>query len=275
MPDNISRAAFDTLKPPGNLWKPEPGEDLDNQWNGLTDAIEDAREYANSLADIRNPYKTPVFEDLERNYGIKPNSTISTAIRQARLARKVYQKAKNNTIEDLQSALDIAGFDLQVHKNDPAIDPATFLTDYFQITAGSDYAYAGYNNGVDILAFAARLGGEWLVNTEIFLQSNAYLMQAGGDIAYAGYTSDGVNSEACAGYFEGYRQDLLTYPAITDSGYWHMVYFIGGDATRDGSGYLLTMEQGAVDSNRLDELKEICLSIKNMSVWIALIITLV
>ena len=200
MSKTVSRAAIDTLLPPGALWQPELDEGFDQQLDGIGDTTDSIRETLDTLADIRNPLKTPVFEDLERNYGIKPNVNVLQSIRISRLSQKVFQGEKVNSGEDLQAELITAGFDLQVHRNDPPVDPNLFLTQAFQITAGSDFAFAGYNNGVDILAFAASLGGVLLVNTPIFLQSNAFEMQAGGDIAYAGFnylanvTLDGATS---------------------------------------------------------------------------------
>lgn len=270
---SLSRATIDALLPPGNIWEAEPDEGFDQQLNGLSDTAENTRLTLDSLADIRNPQTTPVFEDLERNYGIKPNENILESIRIARLAQKVYQGQKVNSIDDLQSELTAAGFDLQVHRNDPPVDPQTFLTKSFQITAGSDKAFAGYHEGGPILAFAASLGGELLVNTEIALQSSAIEMQAGGDFGFAGFTSDGVNFESVAGYFTGLRQDLLTYDIPTDSIYWGKIFFVGGDAIRDGvTNELLSIESGMVDSNRIDDLKALILADKTLGAWCGLII---
>jgi hypothetical protein len=275
MAKSLSRYAIDALLPPGALWQPEPGEDFDLQLDGLADEVEDIKATIDTLADIRNPSKTPVFEDLERNYGIKPNENVSDSVRVARLDQKVYQGAKVNSIDDVQAELITAGFDLQVHKNDPAIDPAIFLAQSFQITAGSDKAYAGYHEGGPILAFAASLGGELLVNTDITKQEKAILMQAGGDIAYAGY-SDGPNTLSIAGYHLELKTSELEYPIPTDSKYWPKMPFIGGDATRDPvTGAITAIAPGLVDLNRKDDLKALLLSDKTLGAWFSLIINFV
>jgi hypothetical protein len=275
MPRSVSRAVIDALLPPGALWQPEPGEDFDLQLDGLADNVEEIKGTLETLADIRNPSKTPVFEDLERNYGIKPNSNVTQDIRIARLDQKVYQGAKVNSIDDVQAELITAGFDLQVHKNDPAVDPAIFLAQSFQITAGSDKAYAGFNDGVNILAFAASLGGELLVNTDIKKQEKAILMQAGGDVAYAGF-NDGLNTLSIAGYHLELKTSELTYPIPTDSKYWPKMPFIGGDATRDPvTNEITAIEPGLVDSNRKDDLKALLLSDKGLGAWFSLIINFV
>ena len=260
------------MLPPGALWQPELDEGFDQQLDGIGDTTDSIRETLDTLADIRNPLKTPVFEDLERNYGIKPNVNVLQSTRISRISQKVFQGEKVNSGEDLQAELITAGFDLQVHRNDPPVDPNLFLTQAFQITAGSDFAFAGYNNGVDILAFAASLGGVLLVNTPIFLQSNAFEMQAGGDIAYAGF-NDGVNVLSVAGYFTGLRQDQLTYSIPTDSIYWGKIFFVGGNATRDPvTNELLTIQAGLVDSNRRDDLDALILADKTLGAWAAPII---
>lgn len=274
---SLIRAAINALLPPGFAWRPEPDEGLDQLLNGISDSMDnDGLEAADSLGDIRSPSKTPVFTDLERNYGINPNDTIPMTDRVARLSQKVYQKAKVNTIDEIQAELTAVGFDLQVHKNDPPVDPDIFLTQSFQMTAGSDFAYAGFHNGGPTLAFAsgylAPEGLALLVNTPITNQFPAYLMQAGGSIAYAGYTSDGIIFESVAGYFTGMRVESLEYPTPVSSDYWSMIWFVGGDATRDPvTGALLTINPGLVPLNRKDELLALLLSDKTSGSWIGLV----
>lgn len=269
----LSRATIDGLMPEGALWEPQEDEGLDQQLDGVTDTLEATRAVVDSLGDIRNPKKTPVFTDLERNYGISPNENVSLSVRIARLAQKVYQGEKVNSEEDLQSDLDAAGFDLQVHKNDPPVDPATFLTKSFQITAGSDKAFAGYHEGGPILAFAASIGGELLVNTPIFTQAPAIEMQAGGAFGFAGFTSDGINFESTAGYFTQLRKTFLTYDIPTDPIYWGLVFYVGGDAIRDPvTNALLSIESGLVDSNRRNDLTSLILSDKWQATYCGLII---
>ena len=276
---SLIRSAINALLPPGFAWKAKPDEGLDQLLDGISDSIDnDGLPVAESLADIRNPRKTPVFTDLERNYGIRSNDTISQTIRVARLEQKVYQGSRTNSIDDVQNDLDVAGFDLLVHKNDPPVDPDLFLGGGFQMTAGSDYAYAGYNLGGPVLAFAGYTAstGEILVNTPIYEYQPAYAMQAGGSVAYAGYSATGVGSEAVSGYFTDYRLIYLDYPIPADSNFWSMIWFVGGEATRDPvTGELTQILQGQVPLNRQDELKELLLSAKSQGAWIVMIITYV
>lgn len=271
MPKSLSRSLIDALLPPGDLWKPEPGESMDQQIEGLADTSESIRVVLDSLKDVRNPYKTTVFEDLERNYGFLPNENVTLPIRQQRLARRVYQGDKVNSVDDLQSDLDNAGFDLQVHKNDPAIDPNILLTQQFNMTCGSDRAYCGFNDGVDILSFCGSLGGELLVNTEITFQTPGFEMLCGGSVAYCGF-NDGVDTLSVSGYFTSFIKTPIEYPIPTDPNFWPKIFFVGGDATRDGSGYLTEIKAGSVDNNRVDELKALILADKTLGAWCGLII---
>lgn len=271
MSRSLSRALIDAFLPPGDLWQVEPDESMDQQIDGLADTSESIRAELDSLADIRNPDKTPVFTDLERNYGFQPNDNISDAIRTQRLSQRIYQGEKVNSIDDLQSDLDNAGFDLQVHKNDPGIDPAILLNQSFQMTCGSDVAFCGFNDGIDILAFMGRLGGELLVNTPIIFLAPAYDMQCGGDVAFCGF-NDGIDVQSVAGYFTTFLKTEIEYPLPTDPNFWPKVFFVGGDATRDGSGFLTEIEAGQVDLNRFDELKALILADKTLGAWCGLIV---
>lgn len=276
MPNSISKQTYSALLPPGPLGEPKAGGDLDLLLDGMADNADLVAAFLADLADIRNPNKTPIFEDLEREYGIKPNENVPTVDRIARLARKVYQGQKIDSPDDLQDALDAAGFDLQVHLNDPPVDPAIFLTQSFQMVAGGDNAFAGFepSGGPPSTAFAGRLGGELIVNGDIFLKTNAVEMQAGGNIAFAGYfpTTPGVY-QSVAGFFSSINQDKLDYP-IPDSIYWSMIFFVGGDATRDPvTNELTDIQQGFLPLNRRNDLITTILEIKPLMSWCGLIAT--
>ena len=271
MAKSLSRAALDGLKPPGDLWDIDPGESLDQQLDAISDTLEDIRAVHDSLADIRNPYRTPVFTDLERNYGFSVNENVSIEIRQQRLARRVYQGEKVNSQPDIQADLDNAGFDLQVHKNDPPIDPAFFLDQSFNMTLGSDRAYLGYNEGSVFLSFLGRTGGDLLVNTPIRFTNIKYIMQCGGDVAYLGFNQGG-DPLSCLGYFTEGQRIVLEYPIPTDPIYWGKIFFVGGDATRNESGELISINAGIVDLNRADELEALIMADKTSGAWAALII---
>jgi hypothetical protein len=264
---SILRKTLNALLPPGPLWKIKPGGDLDKKFEALGEALDTPADFLGDLAFIRNPDKTPIFTDLELEYGIKPNDNVSDADRLSRLKRRVYQGEKIDSPDDLQDALQAAGFtNLQVHLNDPAVDPDLFLAQAFFMVAGGYNAYAGYQPlGGEDPAQAGISGGEWVVNGEIVIQSPAIEMQAGGDNAYAG------NASAIAGFFNNVNTEVLEYET-PPSDYWPLCFFVGGDATRDGTGALTNIEQGQVPSERRDELIITILEIKPLMGWCGLIV---
>lgn len=216
----IGRAMIDDLLPPGPLWEPEDVGDFDHLLDGMADNIEAVIIFLSTLSDIRNPKKTIILDDLEREYGVPTNALLSEATRRLRLTELIYGAVGNGTEDDLQPALRDVGFDVYVYQNDPAVDPATFLDQQFQMVAAGGNAYAGRSD-----AFAARTGGELLVNGDVFLTSRIFTSVAGSGF-YAG-----------TGHGAGEYEDLLItkqeYPVPTDSDDWPFVFFVGGLATRD------------------------------------------
>lgn len=137
--------------------------------------------------------------------------------RREQLHPLVYGRGGSGTIDDMQTALDSAGFDVTVYANDPAIDPDPFLSDAFQMVAGGGNAFAG-NAG----AFAGRIGGELLVNGDIFKQSRIFTSVAGTLFAGTGHG---------AGEYVDLLRTKIEYPIPTDPGDWPLVFFVGGAAT--------------------------------------------
>jgi hypothetical protein len=60
-------------------------------------------------------------------------------------------------------------------------------------------------------------------------------MQASGSIAYAG------NDDALAGRFDSLDRTLIEYEVPSDSGYWGLIFFVGGEATRDPRSEFITL----------------------------------
>lgn len=213
---DITKDMLLSLLPPGSAWTPEEAADFDLLLDGMADNYEDVRVFLSQLADLRNPLKTPILSDLEREYGIPTDLTLSEDIRRQRLAAIVYAGQSRGTIDDLQDALDASGFNIQVYENDPAVDPAIFLDQAFQMVAGGGNAYAGRAD-----AFAGRVGGELLVNGDLFQSKKLFTSVAG--TMYAG--------TATAGEYEDLEVTKIEYPIPTDPNDWPLVFFVGGPAT--------------------------------------------
>ena len=219
MSAELMRAVIDAALPDGSIWNPEPGGDLDKLLDGSAENMETVRLFLAGIKDARNPALTAYLDDLEREFGVLTNLSLTEAQRRAQLHPEVYSRGGGGTLDDLQTALDSAGFDVTVHPNDPAVDPNPFLTQNFQMVAGGGNAFAG-NAG----AFARRIGGELLVNGDIFKQSRIFTSVAGTLFAGAGHG---------AGEYVDLLRTKVVYPIPTDPGDWPLVFFVGGAATFD------------------------------------------
>lgn len=257
---NISREVYNDLTPPGMDIKHDA--DLDLLLNGMADNKEVIREFLKDLAFVRNPFKTPYLSDLEKEFGLSTRNNLSIPVRQNRLAVRVYERGGKGSKDNLQEALDTAGFNVQVHENSPAVDPDIFLAQDFQITAGDPTnAYAG-----DPEAYCGQVGGFLLVNGPIYDQSPLYLSECGDVNAYAG------DPLAYCGYYLELRRIPLEYEVPMESGDWPFVFFVGGDATRNIAGELTDIELAEVPIERREEFENIILRFKPLHSWAGLIV---
>lgn len=210
MPDTVMRAVIDALLPDGAAWTPETGGDLDLLLDWMADNEEVARLALGSLARLRDPQLTPLLGDLENEYGIIPAGSSTEAERRDYLGAFMQRSRGNGAYDFLQDKLQAAGFDVYVHRNDPAVDPANFY------------------DLMDVIA------GELIVNQ----------------------VTTSVD---------------FTIPA--DSGYWPLIFFVGGPATRDSNGRITAIEYAGISSARRNDLKKIILTYKPMHSWCVFIDT--
>lgn len=257
------RTVVDLIYPKGPAHEPVPDGDYDKFRDATADNIDVIRSDVKNTAFIRTPDKTDNLDDLEREYGIVKNINLSIAERTAALKSIRYAKATTGNDDDLQFMLDNAGFNLNVYNNSPdgpAIDPGIILNQNFVMQAGDlTNDFAGQDD-----AYAGRVGGELLVNGDIFEQVQTIF--GAGDV-FAG------NDNAVAGYFERLNQTLIVYDIPTDPTKWPLIFFVGGAATFAGDGSILTIEQGLVPSQQEKQLKDIILKFKGLYSWCGLVVT--
>ena len=259
---SVTRRMIDALYTRGSAWNPEIDGGLDLLLDAKADNLDAIYEFLKSLAHIRNPLLTPILRDLEIEYGFPDNSLVlSETERRQRLAGKVFQGKSTASKDDLQTAFDNAGFLLQVHENSPAVDPDLFLLNFNTASCGTLTSCCG-----NAQAVCSEIGGEWVVTGEVINQTPAYLAECGGGTAVCG------NSEAVCGYFESYHQDVIEYFTPPSTG-WPFVFFVGGNATRDGTGALTAIDQGFVPLTRKAELKTLIIKIKGLHAWCGLVVT--
>lgn len=157
----LSRAMIDALLPPGSLWVPEEGEGLDGLLNGVAECLAVVKDDAKHLAHVRDPLYTMLLDDLEREYGVIPRVDADEETRRARLAAVKAAGSGDGSLDFLQGRLTAAGFNVQVHANDPPVDPGFFVSYTPSAIFGNDAAAFG------VSAFGAQRG-ELLVNGVIY-----------------------------------------------------------------------------------------------------------
>jgi hypothetical protein len=252
------RAVIDAILPQGTAWIPAPGEDLDHFYDGIAKDWETIRAFLEEQSSVRDPHLTPFLDSLEREFGVFTNPNLTDDQRRNQLSPVVYNRQNNGSNDNLEAALNDAGFDVQVHDNSPAVDPAIFLDQDFQMVADGGNAYAGRSD-----AFAGRSGGELLVNGDIFNSEKIVTSVAGTFFAGDGTT---------AGEYDDLERTKIEYDIPTDPNDWPLVFFVGGDATRDGSGALTEIESVDISTEQESAFKRIILKYKPIHSWAGLII---
>jgi hypothetical protein len=264
----LSRAVLNSLLPQGAFWTPAAGDDYDKLLDGIAANSEVLYQDLKQLAEIRNPEKTPVLSDLELEYGIVPAMLATEEERRSRLKAFQFRRAGNGSADLLQAKLREAGFDdVYVHPNDPAVDPNIFLAQAFNMMCGELLPGGNRAECGEAEAICAQVGGELLVNSDLFKSVPNYINLCGEYI--------GCGEDIYCGDFDGYRAQLqdITYTVPTDSGYWPLIFFVGGPATRDAvTGELTEIEFYTLPIERRLEFRRTILKFKPMHSWGGLIV---
>jgi streptogramin lyase len=234
----LMRAFLDAVSPPGSLWRPVPGGDEDHLWDGFGDGLQEVKDFLSALAYTRDPWRTPYLDELERDFGIMPNTQLTDAQRRATLALAKYARRRPSTISSLQDALDRAGlgpggYGLNVYANDPAVDPGPFTQYAFVAECGWDTARCGYipAGGSAITAICGINGGLWVVNGDVFIPTPNYL-SCGDTAMRCGYIPAGGSSimAECGIYYTLTYQPIII-PSPTDPWTWPACFFIAKGVT--------------------------------------------
>jgi len=235
MADSLSRAILRALQPPGSLWTAEDGEDLDLLYDGIAANNEEIRAFLEDLAFIRSPEFTTVLSDLEKEFGLLPDSALTEAESRVRLAAAKTANKGDGTADFLESALQASGFNVQVHVNNPPVNPAGFL---------AVQAVAQFN----VVTGAVTMFGE----------PNSLFGGLGGTVIINGRTDDNESP----------------LPGTGDSEYWGLIFFVGGAATRDPvTDELTAIAPATIKASRQDELINLIVKYKPLHTWAGLIAT--
>lgn len=253
---DLTKKILISLLPPGSAWVPSSGGDYDKLLDAFAENVDNPREFISQLSAIRDPLTTPLLDELEKEFGVTKNENLTEEQRRNYLNSLVFPSEENGTDDDLQSRLQSAGFDVQVHVNDPATDPAILLENSFQMVAGGANAYAGRQD-----AYARRVGGELIVNGDQFLQVPNYIAAAGNQNIVAG------NQNAAAGVFDGINLEKIEYKIPTDPADWPLIFYVGGDVTRDMNGFITSLETVILPIEIREEFLQLILKYKPLHTW--------
>jgi len=236
MSSELIKQTQKALLPDGSLWQIKFEDDFDKLLNGQALNWETVRAFAETAGDVRDPFKTVLLQELEEEHGIIPDFDLTDDERRTQLAAVKFDRTDNRASDDdLQDFLVKAGFDVQVHRNDPPVDPALFP-------------------------------GDLLLNGSILLSSPGIAACCGNEIAVCG------NQKAVCAFFQNASRVEVVPELPTDPDSWGFIFFVGGDATRDGFGALTSILPADVPLHRQDRFKSFILQAKPWETWAVLII---
>ena len=259
MSDPLLKKAFDAVWPKGSAWAQKIGGGMESLLLGIGDSLELVRIKLMTLATLRNPKLTEQLDELEIDFGVVPDPTLTDTVRRSRLAARINAEQAAGTRDRMERELQAAGFDLFVYSNDPAVDPRQFATK-FATVAGGDEAFAGEPSAV-AEAFSAVL----IVNGDAIRTVPVWLTVADGDRAFAGELS-AIAEQA------GSIDLPIDYDVPADPATWPLIFFIGGPATFGGSGELIAIETVQVPALRKIELEQTILRLKPLHTWASMMV---
>lgn len=269
------RNILNSLLPPGPIWEPKEGEGLDLFLDALGISFDTIKEDIQKIESIRDPFKTILLDDLEKEYGVPDKPVLSEADRRQRLFNLKTDNDNDGTDVTLQERLDNAGFNLTVYRNCPCINPQSILDGNF-ITCGEADAICGSTDGSgDYIVYCGASGGEIVVNGDIYKQFPAFTLVCGDPDVVCGAVDGSGNYLISSGEFLGNNQYPIDYTIPPISGYWPLVFFVGNGATLNPDGSIAFITPAQVDIKRRDELKRLIVKYKPMYTWCVLLATYV
>ena len=255
----LLKKAIDAVWPRGSAWAQKIGGNMEGLLLGVGDSLELVRVKLATLASLRNPDLTGQLDELEIDFGVTPDPTLTDAARRSRLAARINAEHPAGTRDHMERELQAAGFDLFVYSNDPATDPSQFATSFITVAGGIE-AFAGEPNAIAEV-FSAIL----LVNGSAVRTVFTWLAVAGGDEAFAGELN-AIAEQA------GSTDIPISYDLPVDPATWPFIFFVGGPAFFGGSGELITIEVAQVPALRKIELEQTILRLKPLHTWAVMMV---
>ena len=266
MLSNLSRACISALMPPGAIWEPIDG--FDNLLDGVSLNTEVVRAVLAQLAYIRDPLRTSLLSDLEKEYGVIHEQGATEQERRERLLAAVTKRDSDGTAEFMEEALQAAGFDVLVHINNPPQDPGLLaVTDFITVTGNAESTTGTVGAFTGHTFTSGSIDGELVVNCGVVYHPPTLSCVSGNTFATTG------SSPSKTGALHIGPAELVEYEIPADPGYWGLFFFVGGVATRDPvTGIITNIEPADVPISRREELKRLILKYKPMYSWCVLVV---
>ena len=176
---NIIKDVLLSVLPPGAAWTPKESGYFDSLLSGMAINSEDLRLFLEKLADIRDPQKTDILSDLEKEFGIIPWSGLTEQERRDNLEYHKKNLRSDGTGISLQERLIAAGFDCIVVENTPPVDTDQFVGAQYQAHMGGINAVFG-----DQDFFFQKTDTRYIVNADSYLKPYDEYEAPTGDDAY-------------------------------------------------------------------------------------------
>ncbi len=148
MPKSLARAVIDAIIPRGLIWSPDEDANYDNFLEAVSDEVNRTKAFLSKQALVRDAMQTEILEDLEKEYGIVTDTTLTEDQRRVKLAAVMYSGSGTGTVEDLQAHLDAGAFGLTVYQNDPPANPDDLITRQYNAYCGHEDSLCGHESAV-------------------------------------------------------------------------------------------------------------------------------
>lgn len=254
MSNSLLRKLISGVMPKGSIWTVKIDGFFDALLDALADSLNTVKLKLSELSDIRNAKKTTLLDELERDYGVSFNPNLTESERRTALDSRINAIDNSGSRQELEFALQRAGFPLFVYSNSPAVDPSRFQNEY-EMVAGEDNSFAGEPDAIAGTFFA-----KLIINGPIIISKPLYALTAGDEFSFAG------EDESFA-EISDILESEYEYFLPTNSNSWPFIFIVGGNAVLSEDGSIISVAFVDIDKNREQELRDIILRYKPMFTW--------
>lgn len=238
--NNLLTHTLLALFPKGSAWGFDPNGDLYKLISGIGESFNEVKLLLDKLVAIRDPDDTIVLSELTEEIGIVIARGVSDDETRAILHPYVYQKNTTGATDLVQNRLRDSGFDVYVYDNEPPVDPSAFVNAVPTATCGDpDIVFGG-----DTAFFGKANDNKLLVNSNLIYHS-----------------TDPLDPNR-----------RVTYEVPSDPLYYPLIFFVGGEVTRNIEGEIIEIMPAFIRGDRRSEFEQLVLKYKPLHSWAGMII---